>query len=144
MQPTQIKTTKQLTRSTIGSSGYDLETPIDFTLKQGTRMLIKTGISLQIPLGYEAQIRSRSGLANKYGIVVLNSPGTIDSDYRGDVGVILYNCGDEDVDFVKGNRIAQIVFCPVVCEEDVEMVLCGDGDLDESVRNTGGFGSTGI
>ena len=100
--------------------------------------LVKTGIAIELPAGYEAQVRSRSGLAYKHGIAVLNSPGTVDSDYRGDVGVILINHGYEPFIVNKGDRIAQLVIVPVSRAEMVEVE-----ELDESDRGAGGFGSTG-
>lgn len=125
---------------TIGSSGMDvaafLETPIK--LKPNERVLVRTGLSFAIPKGFEIQIRPRSGLAAKNCITVLNTPGTIDSDYRGEIKVILYNLGKETFEIVNGLRIAQMVLCPII-QADFEEVE----DLSKTVRGEGGFGSTG-
>jgi len=94
---------------------------------------------MEIPSGYEAQVRPRSGLAIKHGITCLNTPGTIDSDYRGEVKVILINLGTEDFSICRGDRIAQMVFAPVTTAE-----FCLENELEASIRNSGGFGSTGI
>jgi len=109
------------------------------TLQPGTRAMIATGIAIQLPSGFEAQVRPRSGLAAKQGITVLNSPGTIDADYRGEIKVILINMGDTPVTLVRADRIAQMVIAPVVQAAWQEV-----DDLEESVRGQGGFGSTGI
>lgn len=126
---------------TIASAGMDLVAFIDeaITLKPGERVLIPTGISVGIPEGFEAEIRPRSGLALKYGVTILNTPGTIDSDYRGEVKVILINLGNEDFIVKNGDRIAQMVFKNIVrgLWEVVE-------ELPETKRGKGGFGSTGI
>lgn len=114
-----------------------LEEPI--TLKSGERCLIPTGLQMALPEGYEAQIRPRSGLAIRNGITMLNSPGTIDADYRGEVKVIAINHGDEDFIVNHGDRIAQMVIAPVVQLKVQEV-----SELDETVRGEGGFGSTGI
>lgn len=103
--------------------------------------LISTGIALAIPPGYEGQIRPRSGLAAKHGVTVLNSPGTIDSDYRGEVKVLLINLGQEKVMIKRGDRIAQLVIAPVA---RAALVDVGDRDLSDTVRGVGGFGSTGV
>lgn len=126
---------------TYGSAGMDLlaNTNGPITLKPMQRLVIKTGLHMSIPEGYEAQIRSRSGLAIKHGIVVLNAPGTIDSDYRGDVGVIIINLGDEDYTINHGDRIAQLVFNKY---EKVELVQVES--LDETERGEQGYGHTGI
>ena len=101
--------------------------------------MVKTGLAMQLPFGYEAQVRPRSGLALKHGVTVLNTPGTIDSGYRGEVGVILANFGDSDFPVAKGDRIAQLVIAPVT-QAEVE----GTDVIDETDRGTGGFGSTGV
>ena len=122
------------------SAGMDLPfCGAPMTLKPGEIKLFKTGLSVEIPEGYEGQIRSRSGLSLKHGIAVLNAPGTIDSDYRGDVGVILKNFSDEPFEVNTGDRIAQIVFCKHerVAWEPVEV-------LASSNRGEGGFGHTGL
>ena len=105
----------------------------------GTRALIPTGISMAIPPGYEGQIRPRSGLAVKHGIAIVNAPGTIDSDYRGEIQVILINLGSEPWIVKRGDRIAQLVIAPVL-SVDLEAVE----DLAGTVRGAGGFGSTGV
>jgi len=107
-------------------------------LQEGERVLIKTGLKLEIPSGYECQVRPRSGLAYKHGITVLNSPGTIDADYRGDVGVILINHGTETFTIEPGERIGQLVFAKY---ERVEFELAKE--LETTERGAGGFGSTG-
>ena len=127
---------------TAGSAGMDLraavgeETPV--TLPPGGRALIPTGLKMAIPAGYEVQVRPRSGLALKFGVTCLNTPGTIDSDYRGEVGVILANLGAEAFTVRRGDRIAQMVVAPVTQATFEE----SDG-LDETARGEGGFGSTG-
>lgn len=113
-----------------------LSEPMD--LSPGERALVPTGLRLQIPPGYEGQVRPRSGLALKRGLTVLNSPGTIDADYRGDVGVILINHSHEDQRIEPGDRIAQIIFAPVTRAELDEV-----DKLDDTERHAGGFGSTG-
>jgi len=122
------------------SAGVDLEAAVDapITLKPGERQLIATGLAIALPEGYEAQIRPRSGLAFKNGVTVLNSPGTIDADYRGEVKVILANLGQEDFTVERGMRVAQMVIAPYtqVGWNVVET-------LDETERGAGGFGSTG-
>lgn len=127
--------------STPGSSGFDLRACIDkpIILKKQTWQLISTGYKMAIPLGFEIQIRPRSGLSLKKGLVVKNSPGTIDSDYRGEINVILYNESDEDYIIEPGERIAQAVLCPVY-HAKFNLVK----ELDETYRGSGGFGSTGI
>lgn len=122
------------------SAGVDLRanTAADIVLPPLGRVIVPTGIFLEIPAGYEAQVRPRSGLAAKKGITVLNAPGTIDADYRGEVGVILVNLSDEAFTIVPGERVAQMVFAR--CEQ----VEWGEVDtLEESDRGAGGFGSTG-
>lgn len=125
---------------TPGSAGMDLYANIEenFTLKAGERTLIPTGLKMQLPVGYEAQVRPRSGLALKHGITVLNSPGTIDSDYTGDVGVILINHSKEDYVIEPGERIAQMVFAKYE-QLPFNPVLF----LMETERGENGFGSTG-
>lgn len=121
-----------------GASGLDLRTPVAFELKSLERRVVWTGIHVAIPIGYEAQIRPRSGLAAKKGIGLLNAPGTIDSDYRGEIGVIMVNLSNEVVQIESGERIAQMVICPVERVELVPVV-----SLEDSERGAGGFGSTG-
>jgi len=129
---------------TSGSAGADLRANFTddmrqgVTLEPGERALISTGLSLEIPPGYEVQLRPRSGLALKYGITLPNSPGTIDSDYRGPLGVILMNAGNAAFHVGHGDRIAQMIVAPVV-----QAVFSLVNDLTETSRGTGGFGSTG-
>lgn len=124
--------------ATPNSAGVDLCSMMYGIIQPGKQMLVPTGIKLAIPEGYEAQIRPRSGLALSHHIIIPNSPGTIDSDYRGEVMVLLLNMGDEPFTVTFGDRIAQMVFVPVVRAkfEDVKV-------LDETKRGSGGFGSTG-
>lgn len=123
-----------------GASGFDLFAAVDepLTLMPGERKLISTGIALEMPAGVEAQVRSRSGLALRHGVAVLNSPGTIDSDYRGEVGVILVNLGEEPFVVNRGDRIAQLVFGRVLDVRFVEVERLGVTE-----RGDGGFGHTG-
>ena len=125
---------------TVGSSGLDLSANINSSLiiKPGEKCLIPTGLAVSIPKGYELQIRPRSGLAIKNSITVLNTPGTIDSDYRGEIKIVLINLGNEDFKVTSGSRIAQMILCPVSIAEIEEME-----DLDKTDRGSGGFGSTG-
>ena len=123
---------------TSGSSGMDLGSNIVANISPGKIAIIPTGLALSIPKGFEAQIRPRSGLAAKKKISVLNTPGTIDSDYRGEIKVILINLGEEIFKVEKGLRIAQMVFCPIVQAQFREV-----DDLNETERGKGGFGSTG-
>lgn len=126
--------------ATIQSAGMDLRANLDepINLKPLERRLIPTGLSIALPDGFEAQVRPRSGLAFKKGITVLNSPGTIDADYRGDIGVILINLSQEDFVVEDGERIAQLVVATYTQVEWVEV-----SELDETTRGEGGFGSTG-
>ena len=126
---------------TEGSSGMDLRANIDETivLKPLERYLVPTGISLEIPRGFEAQIRARSGLAIKHGISLVNGIGTIDSDYRGEIKVILINLGNEDFEINKGDRIAQMIFAKVEMAEVREVKV-----IESSERGSGGFGHTGL
>lgn len=125
-----------------GAAGIDLLAAVDrqhpLILAPGARALIPTGLVLELPSGYEAQVRPRSGLALKYGLTVLNSPGTIDSDYRGEVGVILANLGQAPFEIRRGERIAQLVVSPVTKAALVEVKQVSDTE-----RGKGGFGSTG-
>ena len=127
--------------ATSGAAGMDIAAHIDtaVTLTPFSRATIATGFSMQLPHGYEAQIRPRSGLAMKHGVTVANAPGTIDSDYRGEVAVILINLSQQDFTITSGMRIAQMVIAPVTnCRlEDAS-------NLEISDRGTGGFGSTGL
>lgn len=124
--------------ATRGSSGVDIRSSVDITIPPSMRALVPTGLSLEIPEGLEGQVRSRSGLANKHGVVVLNSPGTIDSDYRGEVKVLLVNHGHEEYSVKKGDRIAQLVFVPIIQANLVRV-----DSLSSTERGAGGFGSTG-
>ncbi len=126
--------------ATAQSAGCDLLAAIDadITLKPGERKLVPTGIALGLPPNYEAQVRPRSGLALKNGVTVLNTPGTIDADYRGEVCVILINLGQEDFTIPRGMRIAQMIIAPV-SQAQWNLVT----NLDETTRGAGGFGSTG-
>jgi dUTP pyrophosphatase len=123
---------------TDGAAGMDLRADEPFTLAPGERRLVPTGLALEIPPGHEGQVRARSGLAARHGIALVNAPGTIDSDYRGEVKVILVNLGQAPVAFARGDRIAQLVVAPVT---RVEIALADD--LGDTGRGTGGFGSTG-
>jgi dUTP pyrophosphatase len=127
-------------RATSGSSGFDLHAAVDTDqrIEPGARALIPTGLRIAVPHGYEAQVRPRSGLALRHGIVLPNSPGTIDSDYRGEIRVILLNAGSEPFTLRRGDRIAQLVIAPVVAAE-LQLV----DELDETARGAGGFGHTG-
>ena len=129
--------------ATPGAAGADLRANLPdrgaVTLAPGARALVPTGLRLAIPEGYEVQIRPRSGLALKHGITLPNSPGTIDSDYRGPLGVIVMNAGAEAFTIAHGDRIAQMVVAPVV---QAGFVLAGA--LDDTARGAGGFGSTGV
>ena len=128
---------------TANSAGMDLcaalEASHPLTLKAGERALIPTGLSIALPSQYEAQIRPRSGLALKHGISLVNSPGTIDADYRGEIKIIIINHSHEDFIIERGMRIAQMVVAPV---EQITWLECES--LDETERGAGGFGSTGI
>ena len=125
--------------ATNGAAGMDMCSAENLTLRPGRRHAVATGFAFAIPTGYEVQVRPRSGLALKHGITCLNTPGTIDSDYRGEVKVILANLGDEDFAIKIGDRIAQIVVAPVTQAAMIEVEA-----LDNTARGTGGFGSTGI
>ena len=124
-----------------GASGADIRAAVEeeLVIAPGGRALVPTGLRLQIPRGLEAQVRPRSGLAARHGITVLNAPGTIDSDYRGEVQVILVNLGHEEFRIRRGDRIAQLVFSPVVRVSFQARPL-----IDETARGSGGFGSTGM
>ena len=126
---------------TEGAAGLDLRAAIaeGFSLAPGERALVPTGLSMQLPEGFEGQVRPRSGLAVKHGVTVLNAPGTIDSDYRGEVKVILANLSDENFEIARGDRIAQLVPAPVQRATFAEVET-----LDETARGAGGFGSTGV
>ncbi|MFT3700551.1 MAG: dUTP diphosphatase [Kofleriaceae bacterium] len=125
---------------TAAAAGLDLCAAIDepVTLEPHSRAAISTGLAMAIPAGYEGQVRPRSGLAREHGVTLVNSPGTVDSDYRGPVTILLINHGAQPVTIRSGDRIAQIVIAPVVQAELQEV-----SDLDETARGSGGFGSTG-
>ena len=120
------------------AAGFDLHSIEDAIINPGERKLIGTGLAFEIEFGYEVQIRPRSGLAYKYGITVLNTPGTIDSDYRGEIKILLINHGQESFEIKKGERIAQAVIAPVIQAQIVEV-----DELNDTERGAGGFGSTG-
>lgn len=148
-----------LQRGTIGASGYDLKAALgegnERKMYPGERWLVPTGLYLSMPLGVEAQVRSRSGLAINHGVIVLNAPGTVDSDYRGEVKVSLINLGSVPFTIVPGERIAQLVFCPVLPEYiqlqrsfghavAMEMTrVYAMSELGDTARGAGGHGSTG-
>ncbi len=141
---TQTDTSKDLplpSYATAQSAGMDLLAAVeqDVVLKAGERILVPTGISIALPIGYEAQVRPRSGLAFKNGVTVLNTPGTIDADYRGEIKVILHNASQEDFTITRSMRIAQMVIAAhaTVSWQPV-------ANLDETARGAGGFGSTGV
>lgn len=120
-------------------AGMDVRSVDDVTIEPGRRALVHTGLVMMLPPTYEAQVRPRSGLALKYGITVLNAPGTIDSGYRGEVGVVLANFGEAEFHVKKGDKIAQIVIAPVT-----QPVIVETDAADETDRGAGGFGSTGL
>ena len=124
--------------ATEGAAGLDLRADAPATLAPGERALVPTGISIAIPAGFEGQVRPRSGLALREGVTCLNSPGTIDSDYRGEVGVILANLGQKPVTITRGDRIAQLVIAAVARAEMAEVT-----ELPGTSRGPGGFGHTG-
>lgn len=126
---------------TIASAGMDLRanltTPI--TLKPLERTIVKTGLFIELPIGYEAQVRPRSGLAAKKGVTVLNAPGTVDADYRGEIGVILVNLSNEDFTIENGERVAQLIIAKHERADWIEVQ-----ELSKTARGEGGFGSTGV
>ncbi|ATY34307.1 dUTP diphosphatase [Sphingomonas psychrotolerans] len=124
--------------ATTGAAGMDVVAAEDLILPPGGRRAVATGFAMAIPEGYEVQVRPRSGLALKHGVTCLNTPGTIDSDYRGEVKVILANLGDASFPIARGDRIAQLVPAPVQ-----RATLAEVASLDETARGAGGFGSTG-
>lgn len=125
---------------TEGAAGMDVvAAPVEpIVLNRGSRVLVPTGLALEIPHGYEVQVRPRSGLALRHGVTLANAPGTIDSDYRGELGIILINLGDEPFVVSRGDRVAQLVVCPVVQAELVSVET-----LEDTERGSGGFGHTG-
>lgn len=126
---------------TSGASGVDLcaANEKDILIQPGERVLVPTGIAVAIPVGYEAQIRPRSGLALKHGITLLNTPGTIDADYRGEIKLIVINLGDKEYILQRGERVAQMIFSSLEKIEIIEVE-----NLDTTERSTGGFGHTGV
>lgn len=126
---------------TTHAAGMDLCTVIDapVLLAPGERTLLPTGLAMEIPPGFEGQVRPRSGLALKKGIALVNSPGTIDADYRGEIGIIIINHGHEPVEFLPGDRVAQLIIAPVT-----QATLVETDELNDSVRSSGGFGHTGV
>lgn len=144
MQPVTVKVRTALSDEHIpayqtpDSAGVDLRAAESGVIPAGGRLLVKTGLFLEIPSGYEGQVRPRSGLALKHGVTVLNAPGTIDADYRGEVGVILLNTGAEPFCFQAGERVAQLVIAPVVQAQFVRA-----DELSGTSRGEGGFGHTG-
>ena len=125
--------------ATEGAAGLDLAAAAPQTISPGHWVKVPTGWAMAVPVGFEAQIRPRSGLAARHGVTVLNSPGTIDSDYRGEVCVLLVNLGPELFEIEVGDRIAQLVLAPVT-----RATLAETDELDQTTRGSGGFGSTGI
>ncbi|MGK2945199.1 MAG: dUTP diphosphatase [Desulfuromonadales bacterium] len=123
------------------AAGMDLCVAIDspVILAPGERTLLPTGLAMEIPPGYEGQVRPRSGLALKKGLALVNAPGTIDADYRGEIGIIIINHGQEPVEFLPGDRIAQLVIAAVTQANLVETI-----ELNDSIRSSGGFGHTGV
>ena len=123
---------------TAGAAGLDLRATEDHRLKPGARVLMLTGFAIALPPGFEAQVRPRSGLAVKHGVTVLNAPGTIDCDYRGEIKVPLINHGLEDFVIARGDRIAQMIVAPVIQVQLIEAAT-----LDDAARGSAGFGSSG-
>lgn len=124
--------------ATSGAAGVDLRSTARHTLQPMARAAIPTGIRIAVPPGFEAQIRPRSGLAINHGITMINSPGTIDSDYRGEIKILIINLGSEPFEIQPGDRVAQMVICPVVRAN-----FAVTENLDDTARGSGGFGSTG-
>lgn len=124
--------------ASVGAAGFDLRAAADLTIVPGAVALVPTGFAVAVPEGFELQVRPRSGLAAKHGVTVLNSPGTVDSDYRGEVAVILINHGGVPFAIARGDRIAQAVIAAAPQAELVEVA-----NLDDTARGSGGFGSTG-
>jgi dUTP pyrophosphatase len=124
--------------ATAGSAGLDLRADVQVMLHPGDRVLVSTGLGVAIPAGFEGQVRPRSGLALREGVTCLNTPGTIDSDYRGEVGVILINLGQKHVTLQRGERIAQLIISPVTRADLLEVT-----ELSSTDRGSGGFGHTG-
>jgi dUTP pyrophosphatase len=123
-------------------SGFDLHSIVSYNIPPLSRMIVPTGIKLSIPVGYEIQIRSKSGLALNQGIMVLNSPGTVDQGYTGEIKVILFNTNQKDYSVNVGDKVAQAVLCPVMCGEVVDLINVEK--IEDGERSDKGFGSTGI
>ena len=128
-------------KATFGSAGFDLTACEKITIEPGKTGIVGTGVTIEVPFGYEGQVRSRSGLAAKNGVFVLNSPGTIDSDYRGELRVILHNAGSNEFNVIPGMRIAQFVVQPCVV---TTFVCVTENELSSTERDKGGLGSTGL
>ncbi|MGE4372115.1 MAG: dUTP diphosphatase [Xanthobacter sp.] len=130
-------------QASVGAAGLDLPAAIaegeELVLEPGRFLAVPTGLAMALPQGFEGQVRPRSGLALKHGVTVLNAPGTVDADYRGEVKVILINHGPEAFTITRGMRIAQLVIAPVM-----QIMLENSGNLDKTARGSGGFGSTGL
>lgn len=122
-----------------GAAGLDICANEDYLLEREDRVMVDTGFAVEVPEGYELQCRSRSGLAAKHGLFVLNSPGTIDCDYRGEIKIILHNTGRNSYSLLKGERIAQLILAPVLTVEPIEVE-----SLSDTTRGENGFGSTGL
>ena len=120
-------------------AAFDLRSRVDMVLPVRRSVLVPAGFKMELPVGFEAQIRPRSGLALKHDIMLTNSPGTIDAGYRGEVGIIIYNGGEKEFEVKRGDRIAQMVICKLP-----EVTLCQVDDLSASLRGEGGFGSSGV
>lgn len=131
-------------RASAGAAGFDLHAALNepLLLEPGRRAAIPTGLVLELPAGYEGQVRPRSGLARRHGVTVLNSPGTVDSDYRGEIVVLLVHLGEEPLRIERGERIAQLVLAPVAAEV-AWYELADAAELETTERGAGGFGSTG-
>lgn len=126
----------------VSDSGFDLHSTISLNVPPLGRMIVPTGIKLSIPVGYEIQVRSKSGLALKQGLMVLNSPGTVDQGYTGEIKVIIFNTNQQDYNINAGDKIAQAVLCPVMCGEVVDLINVEK--IEDGERRDKGFGSTGI
>jgi dUTP pyrophosphatase len=126
----------------VSDSGFDLHSTLSLNVPPLGRMIVSTGIKLSIPVGYEIQVRSKSGLALKQGLMVLNSPGTVDQGYTGEIKVIVFNTNQQDYNIKVGDKIAQAVLCPVMCGEVVDLINVEK--IEDGERSDKGFGSTGI
>jgi dUTP pyrophosphatase len=142
LEYTNITENKEPEYAYKSDSGFDLRSTEDIWIFSGDRKLVPTGLKFNIPENYEIQVRSKSGLALNQGLMVLNSPGTVDSGYRGEVKVILFNTSKDNIKIEKGQKIAQAVLCPVITGKWVDLVKVEE--IGEKDRNDKGFGSTGI